>query len=287
MNSIQITTTPIEAGETTSMLKPISSSVASVTVATNAAQVLSRQLDALKQQTRKIDEIIVVDNASSDGTRELLATKYPEVTLLKLPDNRGVGGAFSAGLEYTNQKKHDWTWLLDDDSVPPLEGLQQLLSGLNQLADDRKDIAILAPLIVHEQTQLTTPGYLWRHGLHRPPTEPSESEISFVDVVISSGTLIRTKVIEQVGLPRADFFMDFVDHELCLRLRRHGYRIAVVASCRLDHSLGDPRKLNLFGIEKSWTDHLPWREYYMTRNEVFTIWTYYPDWKTKSSIVRR
>ena len=265
-----------------------SHSVASVTVATNAAHMLPRQLDALRQQTRKIDEIIVVDNASSDGTRELLAAEYPDVTLLRLPENRGVGGAFAAGLQYTTtQKKRDWTWLLDDDSVPPREALEQLLEGLNQLGENGDDVAILAPLIVHEQTQLTTPGYFWRHGLRRPAAEPRQREIAFVDVVISSGTLIRREAINKVGLPRADFFMDFVDHELCLRLRRHGYRIAVIASCRLDHALGDPRKANLFGIEKSWTNHLPWREYYMTRNEVFTIWTYYPDWKTKSSIVHR
>jgi rhamnopyranosyl-N-acetylglucosaminyl-diphospho-decaprenol beta-1,3/1,4-galactofuranosyltransferase len=268
------------------MTKPYS--IASVTVATNAARFLPRQLDALRRQTRKIDEIIVVDNASSDDTLKLLASDYPEVTVLNLPKNGGVGGAFSAGLAYTTTvKKHDWTWLLDDDSVPSAEALEKLLAGLQRLGEDAENTAILAPMAVHKETQLAYPGYFWRNGLRPPRAGAAKEEISFVDIVISSGTLIRKEAIERVGLPRADFFMDCVDIELCLRLRRNGYRIAVVTDCRFDHAIGDPRRVNLFGFHRSWADHAPWREYYITRNELFTIWTYYPDWKTKSSIVRR
>ena len=67
-------------------------SVASVTVATNAAHLLPRQLDALKRQSRKLDEIVVVDNASTDDTVDMLASQYPEVKVLRLPENGGVGG---------------------------------------------------------------------------------------------------------------------------------------------------------------------------------------------------
>jgi rhamnosyltransferase len=263
-------------------------SVASVTVATNAARILPRQLDALKRQTRQIDEIVVVDNASSDDTLNLLAARYPEVTVLKLPENGGVGGAFSVGLAYTaTVKKHDWTWLLDDDSVPSPDGLEQLLGGLQRLGEEAENTAILAPVGVHKETQLAYSGYLWRNGLRRPSAEATKQEISFVDVVISSGTLIRKEAIERVGLPRSDFFMDFVDIELCLRMRRHGYKVAVVTSSRLDHAIGNPRRVNLLGFQKAWTNHAPWREYYITRNEIFTIWAYYPGWKTKCSIIRR
>lgn len=268
------------------MIKPYS--VASVTVATNAARFLPRQLDALKRQTRKINEIVVVDNASDDDTVSLLATEYPEVKVLNLAKNGGVGGGFSAGLTYTaTLKKYDWTWLLDDDSIPSLDGLERLLDGLQQVGEKPEDIAILAPLGIHKETQSVYGGHLWRNGLRLLSPEATQKKISFVDTVISSGTLIRAEAIERVGLPRSDFFMDFVDYELCLRLRRHGYKIAVVNSCKLDHAIGNPRKINLLGFHKAWTDHAPWREYYITRNEIFTIWAYYPDWKTKSSIVGR
>lgn len=262
--------------------------IASVTVAYNGARVLPLHLDGLKRQTRSLDEIIVVNNASSDETVNLLASKYPEVTVLNQSENGGVGGGFAAGIAYAAlRRKHDWVWLFDQDSVPALNCLELLLAGLQHLDSDAASTAILAPTSVNNETQLVYPPHLWRNGLRPLNADLVKDELSFVDSVISSGTLLRRDAVEKVGLPRADFFMDFVDHEYCLRLRRLGFKIGVVASSLLSHTLGDPRGVVLFGSRRVWTEHAPWREYYMTRNEVFTIWKYYPDWRTKCYTIRR
>jgi GT2 family glycosyltransferase len=263
-------------------------SIASVTVAYNGAEVLARHLKALKGQTRKLDEIIVINNASTDDTTNLLVNEYPEATLLNLPQNGGVGGGYAAGLNYAAlTKKYDWVWLFDQDSVPALDSLELLLAALQQPDSPAADAAILAPVVVNKERGLVYPLVVWRNGLRMLSADPGKDEISFVDSVISSGTLIRREAVEKAGLPRADFFMDFVDHEYCLRLRRLDFKIAVVASSRLDHTLGDPREVSLLGLAKVWTGHAPWREYYMTRNEIFTVWNYYPDWRTKCYTVRR
>lgn len=109
----------------------------------------------------------------------------------------------------------------------------------------------------------------------------------FVDGVISSGSLIRRKAIEKAGPPRADFFIDYIDLEHCLRLRRCGYKIAIVRRSILEHALGDPKLVRMPGFTRVWADHVPWREYYKARNEVFTIWSLYPGWRSKLSVVRR
>ncbi len=263
-------------------------SIASITVATNAASTLARQLDSLRQQTRSLDEIVVVDNASTDDTLKLLANSYPSITVLRQQKNGGVGGGYSAGLAYAiGVKKHDWVWLLDDDTVPSPQALEQLLSGLTYLGDAAPHTAILAPVGVHQETQAAYYGHTWRNGLRPPDPEAAKQAICFVDVVISSGALVRKEAIEEVGLPRSDFFMDFVDYEHCLRMRRSGYKIAVVTNARMDHTIGNPQRRKLLGKERIWVGYPPWREYYIARNEVFTIWTEYPNWKTKYSIVRR
>lgn len=263
-------------------------SIASVTVAYNGTQILSRHLDALQRQTRRLDEIIVVNNASTDDTLHLLAAKYPEVTVLNLSENGGVGGGYAAGLAYAAlRRKYDWVWLFDQDSVPSSDGLECLLDGLQYLSGTSERTAILAPVCMHSETKMPCPALSWRGGWLAPtPVDPDEP-VTLVDLVISSGSLVRREAIEAVGLPRADFFMDFVDYEHCLRLRRHGFRIAVVRDSHLDHVLGDPSRFKILGRTTYWTDHLPWRVYYMTRNEVFTIWRYHSKWRNKGFLLCR
>ncbi len=268
------------------MMKELS--IASVTVVYNGADVLARHIDALKRQTRAINEIVVVNNASTDETLNLLRSRYPEVTVLNESVNRGVGGGYAAGLAYAAlTKKYSWVWLFDQDSVPSDDGLERLLVGLQRLDGMSESTAILAPVCMDSQGEPTCPGLLWRDGNIVPVAGNPNTHITLVDLVISSGSLIRKEAIEAVGVPRADFFMDFVDYEHCLRLRRHGFNIAVVDDSLLHHTLGEPVKFRMLGRTKYWTDHVPWREYYKTRNEIYTTWQYFPEWKVRALTVYR
>jgi GT2 family glycosyltransferase len=263
-------------------------SIASVTVAYNGAHFLSRHLDALKRQTRKLDEIIVVNNASSDDTVNLLQKDYPEVTILNLPENGGVGGGYAAGISYAAlTKKYDWVWLFDQDSIPAQDGLERLLLGLQYLDGRAENTAILASLCVHRPTKTTYKGLSWKGQRTVFAPFAADERITLVDMVISSGSLVRREAIEAVGLPRADFFMDFVDFEHCLRMRRHGFDIAIVHDSILEHVLGKPSKFEIFGRTKFWSDHVPWREYYKTRNHIFTMWRYYPSFTARGIMMYR
>jgi rhamnosyltransferase len=263
-------------------------SIASVTVAHNSERVLAKQLDALLRQRRALQEIVVVNNNSTDGTCGMLSTRYPEVTVLNLPTNIGVGGGYAAGIAYAvNERKHNWVWLLDDDSVPKLDGLEALIRGLALPNIEKENIGIVAPLPVHGETQLSYPGLLWYNGWKTPPLEVSRQPAWFVDAVISSGSLLKRDAVEHMGLPRVDFFMDFVDFEYCFRLRRGGYKIAIIRDSELDHTIGEPRSVTILGYTKSWPDQAPWREYYVSRNYTFTIWDYFPNWRSKMYVVGR
>lgn len=268
------------------MKKPFS--IASVTVVYNGAGVLQAHLDSLIRQSRKLDQIIVVDNASTDGTTAMLATEYPEITLLALPENVGIGGGLAAGLAFAAlEQKHDWIWIFDQDSVPAPDGLERLLSGLVHLNGTEASAAILAPLCLNRETGAFYPALSLRAGRFEPCAEQTDTPVAFVDMVISSGSLLRRDALEHAGLPRADFFMDFVDYEHCLRLRHHGFSIAVVRDSVLEHAIGTSRDVDFFGQNKVWADHSPWREYYMARNETFTMWQYSPRLATKLFVVQR
>jgi GT2 family glycosyltransferase len=260
-------------------------SIASVTVAYNGKHLLSRHLDALLNQTVPLTEVIVVNNASVDGTAEFVSEHYPSVTVIDLRSNVGVGGGYAAGLEYAiRQKAYDWVWLFDQDSIPAPDALQHLVDALEHLAGANPQTAVLAPTCVNESTNRRYPSLIWKNGWKRVSTD---RPVTFVDAVLSSGSLVCSEAVERAGPPRADFFIDFVDLEHCLRLRANGYRIAVVRDSIMHHAVGSPRTVRFGAFSYVWSDHVPWREYYKTRNEVFTIWTHYPTLAAKLSVVRR
>ena len=262
--------------------------VASVTVTYNGAAVLRPHLESLRAQTCQLDEIVVVDNASSDETRQLMADEFPEVTLIALPNNVGVGGGLAAGLEYAALKKrYEWVWTFDQDSIPAPDALERLLSAFEQASGENEVLAIIAPMCRNSETGMSYPPLSWQGSGFAPSEWAPSDNTHLVDMVISSGSLIRSSAIAEVGLPRQDFFIDFVDYEYCLRLRRYGFRIGVVSEATLEHSIGSPASFSLLGQEKSWADHAPWREYYMARNEIFTIWQYCPNFATKLFVFRR
>jgi len=262
----------------------VSQSIASVTVAYNAAKVLPRQIEALLAQTRPLQEIVVVDNASTDGTAAMLAERYPQVTVLRMSGNLGQAGGWAAGLSYAAlQKRYDWLWTFDNDSVPRADTLETLLNGTDTLGSG---VGMIAPMPIHRKTGTYYTPYLWRDGFLKPSEELLSQQVWFADLAIASGCLIRREVVEKIGLPRSDFFMDFVDLEYSLRARSHGYKIAVITRAKLGHEVGNGRRIDVLGYKRLWTNQLPFREYYISRNLTYFAWCLQPRTATKRFAVR-
>lgn len=266
--------------------RPVTS-VASITTAYNGAPALARNIDALLRQNRPLQEIIVVDNASTDETSSLLAKSYPQVTVLRMAKNLGTGGALAAGLTYATQdRRHDWVWMFDQDSVPAPDALDVILQGAKQLDGNASDVGILAALSVDKNNENSCTPWLWRNRFVKPPPSLLTQAIMFADLVITSGSMVRRDVVEKIGFPRSDFFIDFVDYEYCLRARSHGYKIAVITQAKLYHEVGKARKVRfLLGRLHLWPQHHPFREYYYSRNLAYSVWWLYPSLAAKAFLL--
>jgi GT2 family glycosyltransferase len=258
------------------------SRTACVIVAYNNGDNIVRLVESLLAQSKRVEEIIVIDNASSDGTAEVVKDRFPQVTLLANASNTGVGGGYAQGMEYASQKGYEWVWLLDGDSLPQPTALEELEKAFASLKDTHPKIGILASCPINRLTGLRCDGFLRRDLFKTLIKEiPFCDDLHSVDAVISSGSLINRKVIEEVGLTRVDFFMDYVDTEYSLRVRRKGYEIYCVPASVIYHDMGTvPPSLSRIGkivtrfIKRRGPRrlHPPWRYYYSMRNELYTFW---------------
>lgn len=209
-----------------------------------------------------------------------------------MPENLGAAGAWAEGLKYAAlKKKHDWIWAFDDDSVPGPDALAGLLKAARSQESGDADsgdatIGMVAVLPVHRETGISYPPLLWRHGFRRPDESVLRQPLWFADLAIASGLMVHREVVETIGLPRADFFMDFFDFEYCLRARSRGYRIAVATGVELSHEVGQARQVRLPGFKALWPDHAPWREYYISRNFAYVVWWLYPSSRAKWFSIR-
>jgi rhamnosyltransferase len=245
---------------------------------------LPGHLEALQSQGSALSQIVVVDNASTDGTVEFVSKRYPNVNVIRLDKNEGVSGGYCAGLEYALERGYDWVWMLDQDSKPVPGTVENLLAEYEAFPEPDK-LGLIAPLPVDQETGEPYPLFLWEERQRNLSVDFRSAGLTLVDMVISSGSLIRVDAVRKAGLPRRDFFMDFVDYEHCLRLRRNGFLIGVVKGCAMPHTIGHPRSVTFLGRRKSWSTHPAWRDYYKVRNRAFVVWQEFPSLKAKAYVV--
>ena len=190
----------------------------------NGAHLLPACLDALRGQTRPPDEIIVVDNGSTDGSRELLATRYPEARLLPLPRNVGFAAGNNRGIAAS---RGALVVTLNNDTIPAPALLAELCAPLD--ADPRLGSTASTMLFAHAPDRIASAGIrVARNGLAlddllgarwtgrrrepRPIFGPSAGAAAY-----------RRAMLADIGLFDDAFFMYLEDADLAWRARLRGW----------------------------------------------------------------
>lgn len=192
----------------------------------------------------------VVDNGSSTGAALLAACEQAGADVVRLGRNTGISGALTALLDAA--EGDEWLLTLDQDSRLP-EDFVQLLAASAAAADPR--VAVVGPVVRDELTGDLLQG------------DPAATTTYDVLGVITSGSLCRTSALRDVGGVRADLFIDYVDWDLCLRLRSAGWRVVIDPAVVLLHSLGATRTHRVAGaVGVRASHHSADRQYYKYRN---------------------
>ncbi len=209
-------------------------------VTRNRRELLRRCLTALAEQARPVDETLVVDNASDDGTAAMVGEEFERVSLLRLDENVGGAGGFHRGMAWAYERGYDWLWLMDDDTLATADSLRTLLAGAARAPAG-------PPLIVSSQV-------LWKDERLHPMNAPVGRWRSRRDVAegVAHGLLalryatfvsvaVRREAIERFGLPQARFFIWGDDVEFTARVLRDapGY---LVPESRVYHWTETPHR---------------------------------------------
>jgi len=255
--------------------------IVAVAVTFDRRELVSRLVGAIGRGTVLPDEVVVVDNASTDGTASALRELESVVPLsvLELETNTGGAGGFHAGLAEALRRDADLVWLMDDDGTPAPDCLELLLPSVVAADGFRGDFVGPAVVAEHDPTRLCFPIRLPGrstvvHAL--ADVERAASDGLLVDVVIPfNGVLLTRGLVERIGLVREEFFIWGDDVEYLWRARASGARIATVVAARFAHpatdDLGTPL---MFG--RTTYNHSPsdLKHYCMCRNNVANLREY-------------
>lgn len=211
--------------------------------------ILLKNLEILLNQVNKV---VIVDNNSSNSEEiENLITNFGEkVRLIRLSENKGIASALNIIVHYFQQLNYEWVLLLDQDSIVPKNMIENFLKYTNV-----KDLGIICPSIVDRN-------YL--------KSSIKENKFEFVNFCITSGSFINVNAFKKIGDFDENMFIDYVDFEYCIRLRKSGYKILKVGEVKLIHRLGRLRVYKFFNKRIYITNHPPFRYYYYVRNLIYT-----------------
>lgn len=216
--------------------------ITAVVVNYNGAQHLPPCLEGLARQGERIERVLVVDNASTDGSRELVARIAPDARVVDLAENRGPCPARNAGLR---EAATPWVLLLDNDAVLADGALEKLVTA----ARSRPDVALVQPRSVfagepervhYDGGELHYVGLFALRNFYAPLAEARGSGTLEVGGAVSVALLVRRELLLALGGFDERYFILFEDLDLSFRLRAAGHAILSVEDALCLHRGGTP-----------------------------------------------
>lgn len=240
------------------------STVAAVVVTYNRKDKLPKVLDHVLAQSRRPEWLVIVDNASNDGTDEVLKQYegIDGVVIVRLTENTGGAGGFATGMNKGYELGADFVWIMDDDCYANSDALEELVNGLAKAeAEMGMQLPFACSLVKWVDgsiCEMNNPVTTWDWGrlIAKGQDSVLVQHCSFVSVLFPRWALTKH------GLPLREYFIWFDDQEYTLRVNKSGPGVQVLRSVVV-HDLGVNRGVNFGDVNAS---NL-WKFEYGARNE--------------------
>lgn len=216
-----------------------------------------------KRWVATVGPVVAVDDGSAGPKAQsvLRAMEAAGVHVLVNRQNSGIAHTLNAGIKWSMQEwRPQWILILDQDSDLEPGFITRALAAYQDFAKAEQVGMLCAETLNGEPIPTQQ-----RHGGILEPLDP-----------ISSGTLLKTEMLDEIGLLKESLFIDGVDSELNARAREHGWVLLLVPGNDLHHELGQAipiiffgRPVRVAGKNRHVQYHPPFRAYYSARNSIF------------------
>jgi GT2 family glycosyltransferase len=241
--------------------------VATIVLNWNRKDDTLRCLDSLEAVDYPLNDVYVVDNASTDGSVQAIHEAFPGVEIVTNAENLGFAEGNNVGIDLALERGYDAVLLLNNDTVVASDSVRLLVDALVA----SPIVGIVSPAILY----LARPGQIWSAGgsidwrrgqvssAHFNDRVEELADLPFtVDHVSGCCMLVRSDAIRRAGALDPRFFMYYEETEWCVRIGRVGYEAVVHPQARIWHDIAPDEQLGSPAIA-----------YFMTRNQLLFLWT--------------
>lgn len=223
-----------------------------VIVTFNRCALLAECITALRNQTRKLDAILVVNNGSTDNTAKWL-TNQTDIFYINQP-NSGSGGGFHTGISWAYKNGYSWIWCMDDDGYPKEDAFEQLL------LNEPNHRSLLNCAVINKDDRQS---FVWKTKNYKTIGEVHAPLIKGIGHPFN-GTLLHRAIVEKVGVPKASLFLWGDETEYYYRIvKRHNIPVYTVSSSIHYHPAA------AYSFKKDWDFNHSWKMYYYVRNRFY------------------
>ena len=223
--------------------------VIAVIVTYNRQQLLSDCITALKNQTRKVDKILVINNGSTDETSTWLQNQKDIDHISQ--ENVGSAGGFYTGIKTAYESGYSWMWMMDDDGYPKEDALEKLM------ADDREELLMRNCAVINKEDKKS---FVWK-TLHYKSIDDVKDKVIHNIAHPFNGTLLHRRIIERVGFPNPKLFLWGDETEYYYRIIRKN----AIPFCTITDSI-HYHPATSFSYKQEWDYKNGWKMYYYIRN---------------------
>lgn len=219
--------------------------------------------------------VVVVDNASTDGTIAMLKEDFPEVKILSSEKNLGVSGGYNLGIKYAMNHYADYVLIANNDISVHIKLISNLVAGL----EEDSDAGMAMPVIYHyfgNQKRFWCTGGYWRKFplsiklLNYNKLETRVHSLpKYIQFAPSCLLLLKRDLIEKVGLFDTTYYFYFDDWDYSERVRKSGFKIILIKDAIMWHKVS----LSTQKSEKPriWWEHMGWSATVFSTNYLNSI----------------